>query len=89
MKIVVNIPKDIYDECNGNVYFPDTGAIVWDAVANGTPLPKGCGRLANADKVIDSLKGMEKLHIDDELRSGILEAINSNILVEADKGEEE
>lgn len=51
MKIVIDIPKDIYDECNGNVYFPDTGAIVWDAVANGTPLPKGHGRLIDADDV--------------------------------------
>ena len=59
VKLVIKIPEEIYDECNGDVYFPDTGAIVWDAVSKGTPLPKGhgfmlmpVGRSGSFDKVI-------------------------------------
>lgn len=40
MQLVIDIPDDVYDECKGDVYFPDTGGIVWEGVRNGTPLPK-------------------------------------------------
>ncbi len=49
-------------------------------IANGVLLPEG-SRLMNADAFINSLKGIEKLHIDDELRNSILDAVNDNVLV--------
>ena len=38
MKLIIDISEDTYTECQGNVYFPDTGAELFDAVKNGTPL---------------------------------------------------
>ena len=63
------------------VFEKDTLTLI-KAVKKGTPLPN---RVADADAIIDALKGIEKLHIDDDLRSNILDIVNSNIIVEADK----
>ena len=48
MQIVIDIPKELYIYlCNGG----NIGAclLVENAIANGTPLPKGHGRLIDAD----------------------------------------
>ena len=49
MQIVIDIPEEIYAECKRDIYFPDTGGELFDAVRNGTPLPKNHGRLIDAD----------------------------------------
>lgn len=49
MQIVIEIDEKIYRECQGNVYLPDTGEKVWDAIRHGTPLPEH--RMASAEKV--------------------------------------
>ena len=85
IELVIKIPENTYDECNGNVYFPDTGAIVWDAVSKGTPLPKKHGRLIDADAFIEqeSCCGyIEDMDIDYFKQ-------NTPTIIEADKGEEE
>ena len=51
MQIVIKIDEEIYKKCkwknNGVV-----GLEWWErAIANGTPLPKGHGRLIDADKI--------------------------------------
>ena len=56
------------------------GDVLENAVLNGTPLPKGLEKLADVDAVIDSLKGIERLHVDDELRNSILNAVYANTL---------
>lgn len=38
MKIVIDIPEELYKECQGDVYFPDTGGELWQAVKNGISL---------------------------------------------------
>lgn len=38
MRIVIDIPEDVYTECQGHIYFPDTGGELFNAVKNGTPL---------------------------------------------------
>lgn len=95
MKIVIELSdetyKDIKEEngiygINNGLSARITGKVV-GAIQSGTPLPKGHG-LMDADEFINSLKGIEKLHIDDELRISILDFINAYILVEADKGSE-
>ena len=44
-------------------------------IKNSTPIPEGHGRLCDADRVIDKPKSMERLYINDELRTSILEDI--------------
>lgn len=53
MQIVIEISEDDYDwikrTSNGNTCYPCTLRL-YDAIKNGTPLPKGFGRLIDADK---------------------------------------
>lgn len=53
MKIVIDIPKEEYDEILSS---EDCGLhTLTRAVANGTPLPKGHGRLVDMSEVIVKL----------------------------------
>lgn len=87
--IVIKIDDNTYEAIKHEhcILSPQRGLlkVLWDAIKNGTPLPKG---MADVDAVVDSLKGIEKLHIDDELRSNILNALYTNTL-EADKESED
>lgn len=49
MKLVIDIPEEIYLNVKKD-YLYDTEVIV-NAFKNGTPLPKGHGRLIDADKL--------------------------------------
>ena len=52
MQIVIDIPQDVYDKVLSG---DGTGAIWAGYVKNGTPLPKGHGRLIDADAVMREL----------------------------------
>ncbi len=54
MKIVINIPEEEYNTRKKTGYFSDNFKIL-EAVANGTPLPKGHGRLIDADVLVAKL----------------------------------
>lgn len=49
MKIVIDIPEYIYKICQNH------GDIVYKSIANGTPLPKGHGRLVDMSEVLIKL----------------------------------
>ena len=59
MKIVIDIPEDIYQKIKETsmVIKGRNGKridnILFNAVINGTPLPKGHGRLIDADKLME------------------------------------
>ena len=58
MKIVIDISEKTVNEIKDNAMFAGTipSEILWDitgAIVNGTPLPKGHGRLIDADDVTD------------------------------------
>lgn len=40
MKLIIEIPEELYKECQGDVYYPDTGGELWQAVRNGVSLGK-------------------------------------------------
>ena len=61
MKIIIDIPEEVYECC-----LPFKGSIVISnecnylsemtySIANGTPLPKGHGRLIDADVIDDNI----------------------------------
>ena len=58
MQIVIDIPDEVYEEIQ--VKFLNTKVnpitIIDRAIYNGTPLPKGYGRLIDADAYYDSIK---------------------------------
>ena len=49
MQIVIDIPEDVYKICQGHK------DIVYQYIANGTPLPKNHGRLIDADEILREL----------------------------------
>ena len=86
MQIVIDIPKEKYDLCKK--WKPSERNELQEAVANGTPLPKGHGRLIDADAV----KGKYPLMENDfgmTFNEGIHRAIDSmQTIIEADKAEQ-
>ena len=52
MQIVIDIPEELYKECQGDIYYPDTGGELWEAVKNGTQLPKSHGRLIDVKQIV-------------------------------------
>lgn len=87
MQIVIDIEKDDYKTIksnyeNGFTYKP------FGIIANGTPLPKGHGRLIDADKLINGfeLSDLEGDSIDN--LNNVCSIINSYpTIIEADKEE--
>ncbi len=82
MQIVIDIPKEWYRWAKFNDI--DNGSMVskaiLDAVANGTPLPKGHGRLIDAD-------AMQKYQID-TFGQRLLVIDTAPTIIEAEKEEE-
>lgn len=64
MQIVIDIPEYIYKLCQGH------GDIVYKYIANGTPIPKGHGRLIDADDIDNHIIG----HVDTRSCPTIIEA---------------
>ena len=62
MQIVIDIPEWKYkDICEGveaskKVGIPTPSPSIFEAIANGTPLPKGHGKIADIDKVLEEMK---------------------------------
>lgn len=86
MQIVIDIPQEIYDDymsCDKNEIM-ENGALIDKAIINGTPLPKGHGRLIDADslnfwmtevdKNYQTVKVVSKWQVDNALT--VLEADN-------------
>ena len=86
MKLIIDIPEDEVNECKMQVDMIKQEGLLIESlstalkihVANGTPLPKGHGRLIDADAVLEEPIGNTYKDID------IAETI-----VEADKAESE
>lgn len=67
MKIVIDIPDRIKYGVEKGITVNGSRAsqIVLDAVKNGTPLPKGHGRLIDADELLKAIDTWDKFGIDD------------------------
>lgn len=88
MQIVIDIPEDTYiATCNESMLPPDVKNVV-NAIKNGTPLPKGHGRIADMDEAI---KYIEDVEGEDAIWAiALIEwACGKRTLVEADKEESE
>lgn len=52
MEIVIKIPEELYKQITvEKEYFLEDGESLCTAVANGTPLPKGHGRLIDEEQI--------------------------------------
>lgn len=88
MRLVIDIPEELYNHIkNDNVYYLEDGENLYDIVKNGTPLPKGHGRLIDAD----SLKEAEQKWSCDYEQDGFSHVVeirdidNAPTIIEADK----
>jgi hypothetical protein len=95
MQIVINIDEEIYKRilpykdlpiisnlCND---FPE----ITHAIANGVPLPKGHGRLIDADKALGNMM-YEMLGTGYQARAmHVLNEYNAPTIIEADRSEED
>ena len=64
MQIVINIREEIYQEAIDSGYSHLYDEEVANAVANGTPLPTGHGRLIDADalKISENYDGIDAMN---------------------------
>ena len=54
MQIVIDIPDDMYYAIEHRYWSAVNETVLLSCVANGTPLPKGHGRLVDADDLLDN-----------------------------------
>ncbi len=90
MQIVINIPEELYEAYKGRPpMLGDEGMdMIAQAIANGTPLRKGHGRLADMDEAI---KCIEEVNGEDAVWAiGLINwACSKRTILEADKAESE
>lgn len=87
MKIVVDIPKYVYDTCKDLSLVADADVEkVGKAIANSTPLPKGHGRMIDADAF--ERRCMFDINIED-IQDVIYALRDYKPIIEADKAESE
>lgn len=88
MKIVIDIPEKTYKQL-GFLNEQGFGTIIDEAVANGTPLPKGHGKLINADSLIKTIEEKAKRLSNADTINGLCGAValiyDEQAIIEADK----
>ena len=87
MQIVIEFPKEVWERYI-NLALDGEALSYWgNLIANGIPLPKGHGRLIDADVVIDNL--FNSSLYDDDYYYGIAwsKVKNTPTIIEADKEE--
>lgn len=85
MQIVIDIPEEIYKASQIiDVKYEDVIQIPLEVIANGTPLPKGHGRIADMDAAI---KCIEEVEGEDAVWAiSLIEwACSKRTIIEADK----
>lgn len=82
MKVVIDIPEDFYTVCKEWVV-DECANIEQAIIAEGTPLPKGHGRLIDADAYIEKTGECDWL---DDISVDEFNKITPTI-IEADKGD--
>ena len=84
MQIVIDIPEEVYKSIQDNDYCGISNADMYNAVKNGTPLPKGHGRLIDADDIalID-----EQFYVSSDYYVAESAIDDAPTIIEADKAE--
>lgn len=102
MKLIIDIDEEAYDFIKRNGYHTQS---LYDAIRNGTPLPKGHGRLIDADELKTTFQNHHDFFIHaygnfnkilgndkarvDEITHSIAEIVNAPTIIDADRSVEE
>lgn len=85
MKIVIDIPEEMYLYAKADMLC-GTEVLV-SAIKNGTPLPKGHGRMIDVDKMISDFVDSKAISIAERFKiANIVE--HQKAIIEADKEEQ-
>lgn len=90
MQIVIDIPEEVYKSIQDNDYCGISNADMYNAVKNGTPLPKGHGKIIDYGYVVDAIddwvnaEEYRYTNATDYLRKRVA---NTPTIIEADKAE--
>lgn len=90
MQIVIDIPEKIYKAIQDNTYCGISNSDMYEAIRNGTPLPKGHGALKDADEVMNEMErnfDMQELYLPIHFKQFALD--EATTIIEADKEAEE
>ena len=79
MQIVIDIPKDYYKECVDVVKNEKDDFYITKWIANGTPLPKGHGRLVDADELCMGL--VECWHTADANAQAVIKDVIADVVI--------
>ena len=63
MQVIIDISEEIYAECKGDVYYPDTGGELFDAVRNGTPISEWLSSF-NTESAPKCFEAVQKLKME-------------------------
>ena len=96
MKLIIDIDETTYDSLK-QIYNPEIGMLspTYEAVVNGAPLPKGHGRLIDADELTKQLETVANDEWNKQVGAskGLEEAIDivedEPTIIEADTAESE
>ena len=92
MKIVIDIPEYNFERIRENYDALPEGSVVYAEtyyIANGTPLPKGHGRLIDEQSVINSIANTNFWLSNDNWHELMKAISNTPTIIEADKAESE
>lgn len=90
MKIVIDIPEEVYKSIQDNDYCGISNSDMYNAVKNGTPLPKGHGRLIDEQQIIDRFKPIERFKYWCVGTDGLFNVLSdAPTIISADKESEE
>lgn len=84
MRIVIEIDEDLYEMCRDSLGDEDN---IEGIIANGIPLPKGHGRLIDADKLIQEYRTSNIVSIYGE--QIVIKVYRAPTIIAADKAESE
>jgi len=92
IELVIKIPEEIYQHYK-RIWQKRRGSIPESCIAFGTPLPKGHGRLIDADKLVPDCR-IDSVYYDDDEHNvftaiGITQIECADTIIEADKTESE
>ena len=101
MKIVIDLPEELYEQCKETELTNENEGFnfhIIKTVAKGTPLPKGHGRLVDADVYEKRLMDARSYYIGEKaddfdlrfasgLKSAAERLVDAPTIIEADKGE--
>ena len=80
MKLIIDIDEETYIKANAGIL-----GSLGEIIANGTPLPKGHGRLVDENHVIAELVYRKNLLADNVTCGEVTRIFDSAVVVEADE----